>query len=166
MNINKEIQEDRQAKLTVAYTTEEFEKYKRRAAKKIAKNTKIPGFRPGKAPYNVVVNHYGEGAILQEAIDILLDDDYGNILEEAEIEPSGTGNLEKIEAYDPPTFVFMVPLEPDINLGEYRQVRKPYELAEFDISEVDDFIENIEAAKSLNINTYHITNGHSILDLY
>ncbi len=30
---------------------------------------------------------------------------------------------------------------------------------------VDDFIENIEAAKSLNINTYHITNGHSLVDL-
>jgi glucose-1-phosphatase len=30
---------------------------------------------------------------------------------------------------------------------------------------VDDFIENIEAAKSLNINTYHITNGHALVDL-
>ncbi len=143
MNIEKQIQEDRQAKLTVEYTTEEFEGYKRRAAKKISKSTKIPGFRPGKAPYNVVLNHYGEGAILQEAIDILLDDDYGKILDQAEIEPSGVGNLEKIESYDPPTFVFMVPLEPVVNLGAYREVRKPYDLEDFDPSEVDAFIDNI-----------------------
>ncbi|MDF1549163.1 MAG: HAD-IA family hydrolase, partial [Bacteroidales bacterium] len=31
---------------------------------------------------------------------------------------------------------------------------------------VDDFIENINAAESLNIKTYHIANGNTILDLY
>lgn len=143
MNIEKEIQNDRQAKLTVEYSQEEFEKFKRRGAKKIAKNSKIPGFRPGKAPYQVIVNHYGEAAVLQEAIDILLDEDYGNILEEAELEPSGAGNLESIESYNPPTFVFMIPLKPEIDLGDYREVRKDYELEPFDISEVDDFIMNM-----------------------
>ncbi len=72
------------------------------AAKKISRNVKIPGFRPGKAPYSIIVNHYGEAAIVQEAIDILLEDDYGKILDEQEIKPSGSGNLEKIESYDPP----------------------------------------------------------------
>ena len=143
MNIEKTIQEDRQAKLTVDYTKEEFEGFKRRAAKNISKNAKIPGFRPGKAPYNVIVNHYGEGAIIQEAIDILLDDDYAKMIEEAEIEPSGPGNLETIESYDPPKLVFMIPLEPEIELGEYREIRKEYDLEEFDISQVDDFIDKM-----------------------
>lgn len=143
MKIEKELQEDRQAKLTVEYTQEAFEGFKRRAAKKIAKSTKIPGFRPGKAPYQVIVNHYGEGAILQEAIDILLDDDYAKMLDEAELEPSGPGNLESIESYDPPRFVFMVPLEPEVNLGDYREIRKAYELEEFDVKEVEQFIENM-----------------------
>jgi len=143
LKIEKELQEDRQAKLTVEYTQEAFEGFKRRAAKKIAKSTKIPGFRPGKAPYQVIVNHYGEGAILQEAIDILLDDDYGKMLEEAELEPSGPGNLESIDSYDPPRFVFMVPLQPEVNLGDYREIRKAYELEEFDIKDVDRFIENM-----------------------
>jgi trigger factor len=143
LNIEKTIQEDRQAKLTVEYTKEEFEGFKRRAAKKISKNAKIPGFRPGKAPYNVVVNHYGEAAIIQEAIDILLDEDYAKMLDEAEIEPSGPGNLETIESYEPPKLVFMIPLEPEIELSDYREIRKDYELEEFDISEVDDFIDKM-----------------------
>jgi trigger factor len=142
LNIEKEILADRQAKLSVTYTQEEFEGYKRRGARKIAKSTKIPGFRPGKAPYNVILNHFGEGAIIQEAIDILLDEDYGKILDEAEIKPSGPGNLENIE-YDPVRFVFMVPLEPEIDLGDYREVRKPYEPAEFDPQKVDEFIDNM-----------------------
>lgn len=143
MKIEKEIQADRQAKITVEYTQEEFEGFKRRAARKIAKQAKIPGFRPGKAPYQVIVNHYGEGTILQEAIDLLLDDDYAKLLDEAEIEPSGPGNLEKIEQYDPPKFEFMIPLEPEVNLGEYREIRKDYALEEFDVSAVDDFIDNM-----------------------
>lgn len=143
MNIEKVIQEDRQAKLTVEYSLEEFEGFKRRAAKKISKNAKIPGFRPGKAPYQVIVNHYGEGTIVQEALDILLEKDYSKILEEAEIEPSGVGNLETIESYDPPKFVFYVPLEPEIDLGDYREVRKAYEPEEFDVSEVDRYITNL-----------------------
>lgn len=143
MKITKEFQADRQAKLNVEYSQEEFEGFKRRAAKKISKSTKIPGFRPGKAPYQVIVNHYGEGTILQEALDILLDDDYGKILEQAEIEPSGPGNLEKIETYDPPKLELVIPLEPEVDLGDYRNIRKDYTLEDFDIGKVDDFIENV-----------------------
>ena len=143
MNIEKELLEDRQAKLIVDYSEEEFEGFKRRAAKKIAKNVKIPGFRPGKAPYNVIVNHYGENVIVEEAIDVLLDSDYSKILEQAEIEPAEQGSLESIESYDPPKLVFMIPLEPEIDLGDYREIRKPYELEEFDVKQVDDFIMNM-----------------------
>ena len=144
MNIEKTIQEDRQAKLVVEYTNEEFEGFKHRAARRISKDTKIPGFRPGKAPYNVILNRYGEAAILQEAVDILLDDDYGKMLEQAEIEPSGSGSLESIESYDPPKFVFIVPLEPEIDLGDYREIRKDYQLEPFDEIKVDEFIANLQ----------------------
>ena len=143
MNIEKTIQEDRQAKLIVDYTNQEFEGFKQRAARRISKGTKIPGFRPGKAPYNVILNRYGEAAIVQEAIDILLDDDYAKILEQAEIKPSGVGSLDTIESYDPPKFVFMVPLEPEVELNDYKEIRKEYQPEEFDDAQVDEFIENL-----------------------
>jgi trigger factor len=143
LNIEKTIQEDRQAKLIVEYTNLEFESFKHRAARRISKDTKIPGFRPGKAPYNVILNRYGEGAIVQEAIDILLDDDYAKILDKAEIKPSGMGSLETIESYDPPKFVFMVPLEPEVELNDYKEIRKDYEPEAFDESQVDEFIDNL-----------------------
>jgi trigger factor len=140
LNIEKVIQEDRQAKLTVEYTPGEFEGFKRRASKKISRNAKIPGFRPGKAPYQVIVNHYGEEAVIQEAIDLLIETDYPNILEQAKIEPSGAGNLETLESLDPPKFILMVPLEPEIDLGDYREIRKDFEMEAFNTSEVDDYI--------------------------
>ena len=140
LNIEKTIQEDRQAKITVEYSAAEFEGFKRRAAKKISSNTKIPGFRPGKVPYHVVVNRYGEDAVVQEAFEILVDADYSKILEEAEIEPSGVGSLESVEELNPPKFILYVPLEPEVDLGEYRDIRVDYELEDFDEAEVDRYI--------------------------
>lgn len=155
MDIDKIVQDDRQAQLTVSYTAKEFEGFKRRAARKIAKDTKIPGFRPGKAPYNVILNRFGEGAILQEAIDILLEDDYGKMIDQSDIEPSGSGELKSIESYDPPKLVFMVPLEPIVDLGDYRNIRKEYVDEPFDDKLVEEFIINLRRKSATLIPAEH-----------
>lgn len=143
MKIDKEILEDRQAKLTVEYSEGEFEKIKQRAARKISRKAKIHGFRPGKAPYPVIVNHYGLDMIVQEAIDLLIDEDYSKILEEVSIEPSGVGKLESMVNVDPPKFVLFVPLAPEVDLGDYREIRKPYDPIPFDEKTVDHYINDL-----------------------
>jgi len=112
--------------LTVEVEAERMEASKRRAAKQIAKRGKIPGFRPGKAPYEVIVRNYGEAAIIEQAMDLLVDEIYPQVLEEAEIQPAAAGSLEKIEELDPPKLIFKVPLAPEIDLGDYRSIRLPY----------------------------------------
>ena len=59
MKIEREFLEDHQVKITVEVDDEVMEGAKRRAARKIAKRVKIPGFRPGKAPYQVIVRQVG-----------------------------------------------------------------------------------------------------------
>jgi trigger factor len=60
-------------------------------------------------------------------MDILVDDIYPKILDQAEIKPAAAGSLEKIEELDPPKLTFRVPLAPEIDLGDYRSIRLPYE---------------------------------------
>ena len=112
--------------LTVEVEADQMEANKRRAAKQVARRGKIPGFRPGKAPYDVIVRYYGEAAIVEQAMDLLVDEIYPKILEEAEIQPAAAGSLEKIEELDPPKLIFKVPLAPEIDLGDYRSLRLPY----------------------------------------
>jgi trigger factor len=126
LKIDKKKIEDHQMQLTVAIEADHFRGFKHRAAKQIAKRGKIPGFRPGKAPYDVIVRNFGEAAIIEQAIDMLVDDIYPKILEEAEIKPAAAGSLENIEELDPPKLVFKVPLAPEVDLGNYRAVRLPY----------------------------------------
>ena len=126
MKTTKEYTDDHQVKITAEFEQDLLEQYKRRAARKIAKNTRIPGFRPGKAPYNMVLNHVGEASVVQEAIDLLLEEEYPKVLDQEEIKPWGPGNLENISSYDPPTFEFVIPLEAEVTLVGDDKLNKEY----------------------------------------
>lgn len=127
MKIEKQLQDDHQMLLTVEVEADLMQASKRRAARQLAQRGKIPGFRPGKAPYDIVVRQYGEGAIIEQAMDLLVDEIYPKVLDQAGIKPAAPGSLEKIEAVDPPKLIFRVPLAPEVDLGDYRSLRAPYE---------------------------------------
>ena len=118
MNIEKQYQEDHSVKLIVEVDQEKMNLYKRRAATKIASRGNIAGFRPGKAPYEIVLRTYGESAITEQAVDLLIDAEYNNILKEAEINPGAAGTLESVDSLTPPKFTFRVPLAPEVDLGD------------------------------------------------
>jgi trigger factor len=104
---------------------------------------KIPGFRPGKAPYEMVVRSYGEQAILEQAVDSFIDAEYSNILKEADVEPGASGSLESIDSLEPPKFTFRVPLAPEVDLGDNHAVRLPYEWTAPDEKAVEAAIEDL-----------------------
>lgn len=126
MKTTKEYTDDHQVKITAEFEQDLLEQYKRRAARKIAKNTRIPGFRPGKAPYNMVLNHVGEASVIQEAIDLLLEEEYPKVLDQEGIKPWGPGNLENISSYEPPIFEFVIPLEAEVALIGDDKLNKEY----------------------------------------
>src|SRR5512138_256467 len=120
-----------------------METYKRRAARKIAERGKIPGFRPGKAPYEMIVRTYGEQAIIEQAVDNFVDTEYSNILKEADVEPGAAGSLESIDSLEPPKMTFRVPLAPEVELGDYHSIRMPYEWNAPDEKAIDAAVEDL-----------------------
>lgn len=149
MKIDKQLLEDHQVKLTVEVEPDLFEGAKRRAARELSKRYKIAGFRPGKAPYAVIVRQVGEAAIIDEGIHLLVDDIYPKVIEEAEIQPYGPGNLENILSTEPPIFEFVIPLEAEVYLGNYKLIRRAYELQPVTDAEVDGLIENLRDRKAV-----------------
>lgn len=143
MKIEKQIQDDHQAKLIVEVDQEQMETSKRRAARKLAERGKIPGFRPGKAPYAIIVHHFGEKAIVEAAMDALVDEIYPKVLEEADVKPAAAGSLESIDNLEPPKLTFLVPLAPEVDLGDYHSVRLPYEWVAPGKKEVDAALEDL-----------------------
>ena len=137
MKIEKEVLEDQQVKLTVEVDTDQLEASKRKAAKKIARRIKVPGFRPGKAPYEVIRRQVGDEGLLEESLEILVNDIYPEIIEEAEIEPFGPGNLDDVPSLDPLTMEFVVPLMPEVEVADYHLIRLPYEPPEISDQDVE-----------------------------
>ncbi|HYO89527.1 MAG TPA: trigger factor [Candidatus Limnocylindrales bacterium] len=127
MNIQTERLDNHTARLTVEVEPERFAQAKQKAARKIAQKVNLPGFRKGKAPYNIVLRYVGEPAIVEDAIEVISTDLYAPALTETGLKPYGPGSVEDFTYEDPMTIVFVVPLSPTVDMKDYRRVRLPYQ---------------------------------------
>lgn len=126
MKIETKPRDDHQVNVIAEFESSDLEAYMHKAARRISERAKIPGFRPGKAPYPVVLRMYGDEAVREQAVEILVDDKYPQILDEAKIEASGSGKLEDIISSDPPKFSFLIPLAPVVTIGDLKSVKQDY----------------------------------------
>lgn len=149
MKIETEILENHQAKLTVEVDAEQLEDARQQAARKLGRRVKIPGFRPGKAPFPVIVRQIGEAAILEEALDILIRDLYPQIIEQSGIRPYGPGSLKNVVSMDPPVLEFEVPLDSEVTLGDYRSISREYNLPEVAEKEVEKVFDDLRTRQAV-----------------
>lgn len=137
MNIQTERLDNHTARFTVEVEPKQWEDAKKDAAREISKQIRVKGFRKGKAPYNVVVRNVGEGVIIEEAMEKLGNELYREVMETTEHEPYAAGSLDDFQLEPQPTYVFSVPLVPEIDLGDYREVRVEYIKPEVSEEDVD-----------------------------
>ncbi len=126
MELQVEHLADHTAQLKVKVDPEKVEQAMRGAARKVSKELRIPGFRPGKAPYHVVLNLVGREGLIREAIEDIGDDIYGKALDESGIQPYAAGEITDLNVEDGLTLTFIVPKRPEVNLGDYRTLRLDY----------------------------------------
>jgi trigger factor len=95
-----------------------------RAARALAREMRMPGFRKGKAPPSLVIQRLGYGAVLEEAIREALPEWYERALLGSGIAPIGDPGVEIVSAPEaegePLSFKFEVGVRPEAKLGEYR----------------------------------------------
>lgn len=78
-------------------TDEELDAAKTVAARRLAKDMRVPGFRPGRAPRRVVEAAVGAERLRSEAIDDAIPPKLTELLEENEIVPAVTPSLENVD---------------------------------------------------------------------
>jgi trigger factor len=141
--------DNRQVEMTVEVPDDQLQRALRSAARRISRDVKIPGFRPGKAPYNLIAQKVGEETLLDEALDDIGQELYAEALEEVELEPFAPGTLNEIVSRQPLVLRYTVPLSPEVDLGDYREVRIPYEEPEVDDEAVDSVMEELRQGQAL-----------------
>lgn len=121
---NTEKQEHSVVALTIEITKAEFEAAKDKAFKKTGKNITVPGFRKGKAPRKMIEKLYGEGVFFEEAFNIIYPNAMEMAVEKSGIKPVGRAD---VDLGDPAeegglTIIAKVPVEPEVELGEYKGI--------------------------------------------
>ena len=149
MNIDTENLEDRQVQLTVEVDDDRYNAAMRSAARRMSKRDKIPGFRPGKVPFDIAMGRFGEDAIFDEALDTLGQDIYKQALEDTELEPFAPGSLNEVVSRKPLVLRYMVPLAPEVELGDYRKVRVKYEVPEVSDEALEATLEDLRRRQAL-----------------
>ncbi|HHW93940.1 MAG TPA: trigger factor [Clostridiaceae bacterium] len=140
MTSQKVQEENRTIKLAVEVPAGEFKKSLQAAHRKLAKHFQVPGFRKGKVPYPIVVNHYGESVFYDDAIEHALPKAYEEALNEHDIEPYSDPrfNIREIGGDVGLKFDVSIALRPVVELGEYEGLeayRPPVEVSEEEINE-------------------------------
>jgi len=115
------------------------------AVRHLARRTRIPGFRPGKAPRAVVERSVGAPAILDEALDHLVQRAYRDALVEHDLTPLTNADIEIEQAEEgkPVIFTATVQVRPEVKLGDYNGFKFSPEIETIDASKVDKVIEEL-----------------------
>ena len=124
----------------------EFEKAQKLAIEDFRKNGKINGFKPGTAPDNVIIKQFGQSAIDQHAVDIIIDKIYPKILKKENIIPVAPGNITELKSTNPLEFVIEVEIFPEVTIDEKKLDAIKVKKTNFKVlkKEIDEEIEAIK----------------------
>src|SRR4051794_36201685 len=101
----------------------EVERRMTQAAKLLARNIRVPGFRAGKAPPPVVIKRIGREAVLDEAVRESLGGWYRAAIDDAHVVPVGEPDVDigdMPEEGQPLRFSIEIGVRPKATLGEYK----------------------------------------------
>ncbi len=126
MKITQEEAVDNQTTLRIELEEADLNPYLDQGYRRLAPQISLPGFRKGKAPRRIVEGYIGRESLLNEVLDNMVFEVTGKAIEERDIDAAGIPKIEDLEL-DPVSFTAIVALRPDVQLGDYKSTRIPYE---------------------------------------
>lgn len=127
-------------RLTIEIPADVIEKEYSRSLNNILQKAKIPGFRQGKAPVNLIEKKFG-GEIRSEIIDKLIPDYYSRTMKSENLFPVGMPDIEgtlEIKRGEPLTFALVVEVRPEISDLTYTGLKAddiPVEVTDEEVAE-------------------------------
>ncbi|MBI4743458.1 MAG: trigger factor [Actinobacteria bacterium] len=131
--------------LKVEVSVEKFDEAIHGAYKEVGNKVKIPGFRKGKIPQEIIKTRVGENVVVEEALDRNLINYYAEAVNHADIQPIDKPDFNVIqsEAGKPLLFEVKVDVRPEVKLGEYKNLDIKIDPIEVSDEEVDKEVENL-----------------------
>ncbi|MCO5183013.1 MAG: trigger factor [Anaerolineae bacterium] len=145
MTLTIQTQEDdkRQLNVTVEVPEERVTKEMRKKVQKLSRQIRIPGFRPGKAPYQLVVNYVGGAeSVRHDTVHDMVEPIFREMMNEIDVAYYALPSVTDVQI-DPFVMQVTIPLEPVVVLGDYRSERRNIEPVEIAPDAVDEALAQI-----------------------
>ena len=136
--------------LTLEVSPEEFSQAVEKSFQKNKNRFQIPGFRKGKAPFQMVKKYYGEGALYDDAIDFVVSPAYAAAVKEHDLKVVSKPDMDILEigAEKGLKFTVTVTTKPEVTLGQYKGVEAPYHYHPATEEDVDQELSRIQDRNS------------------
>ncbi len=155
MQVTKKDLEKSQIELTVELTLAEFEPYIVKGAEEVAKNVKIEGFRPGKAPLEVLKQKIGEMTILEEAAHLAIHKTLDEVIEKNTMERQAFGqpnvSITKLAPNNPLEYKITLSLLPTVALGDYKDLKIKEEEVKMDEKELAKSLKELQEMRAVEV---------------
>ncbi len=118
-----------------------------RAYKQLARQVRLPGFRPGKAPAKLLEARVGRGAVLEQVVNDALPARYSEAITTGELKPLGQPDIEVTRMQDGEELVFTaeVDVRPDIEIPDLSALKITVDPVEITDEEVDAQLQALRA---------------------
>ena len=117
------------------------------AYRHVAERTKVPGFRPGKAPRQIIDRFVGRPSVVAEAIDHLVSASYDAALDQTDVIPIDQPDVDidpaSVLEGQAVTFTATVPVRPEVTVGAYEHYPFGLEVPEVTDEQVDAVIADL-----------------------
>ncbi|MBQ9378072.1 MAG: trigger factor [Schwartzia sp.] len=150
MKVSRENGENQQVILTIEVPAEEWGKAIDQAAKRIANQVNIPGFRRGKAPRRILEQHVGKEALIDEAYEKFGPKVFNEAMAQEKLELASYPGFERVQAEEGKDFILRATVtpKPEVTLGEYKGLKVERKVDEVTDEAVEEHITHMREHKA------------------
>lgn len=150
MSLQVEKLEKNTAKLKIEVPAEQFSAALKSAYNKNKGRYNIPGFRKGKAPYEMIKKMYGTGIFYEEAANEIIDATYQDAAKESGLDIVSRPSIEVTEIEEGKDMVYeaTVAVKPEVTLGEYKGIEVQKAKAEVSDEDIEAEINSVREKNS------------------
>lgn len=144
-----------QRKLTITLAPEEYARDLERAAQEMEKAKPMPGFRPGKTPYSILKLHFGEGAILEQALQKIVARTYVSAVKEKQLKTVGPPEItpKTVAPGNPLVYDAVVSILPAVTLPDLAKIEVARKEKQIGEKEVDETLAELQKMRASEVIT-------------
>ncbi len=131
--------------ITITVPPADYQKNLESAAVRLSERAAIKGFRPGKAPYEIVKQQLGNVKILQEAMQSIVEQNFFAAVQAEKLETLGAPDisLQKFAPDNDLIFTAKVALLPTVTVADLKKIKIEKKPVTVEKKQIDDTLENL-----------------------